>query len=418
MSKIIVEGKRRLAGKIRVHGAKNAVLPILAATILNGDESVIYDCPRIKDVDVSIEILRHLGCTVHWEDGALIVNSRGVSSHHIPESLMRESRASVVFLGALLTRCGHALISYPGGCVIGPRPIDLHLKAFNELGVKIEETHGFVSCATEGIIPGDIHLDFPSVGATQNVMLACCMARGTIRIYNAAQEPEIIDLQTYLNNCGCNIHGAGTPVIEIVGVERLHSATHTVIPDRIVAATYMAATVMAGGYIELQNVVYEHLTPVVSVMRDMGAHIDYHDGSVLLRSPRAIEAIPYLRTMPHPGFPTDAQALAMSVLTLARGTSIICEHIFESRYAHTTELAKMGADVTVDGRLAVIRGVGNLWGAKLSIPDLRAGAALVVAALGAVGTSELTNIHYLDRGYDGLVEGLAALGANISRLEE
>ncbi len=413
MSKIVIEGKKVLAGKVRVHGAKNSVLPILAATVLNGGQNVIYDCPRIKDVYSSLEILRHIGCTYTWEGNKLTVNSENVFCHHIPESLMSEMRSSVIFLGALVARCKKALISLPGGCNLGDRPIDMHTKAFAELGISIEELHGFISASCDSVKPTDLHLDFPSVGATENIMLVACMSSGTTKIYNAAREPEIADLAEFLNSAGANIKGAGTPVIEITGVESLRNVSHTLIPDRIVASTYMIAAAITGGYIEIQNVVYEHIAKVVAVLRESGCSVDYFNGSIILRSNKIIKPIDYLRTMPHPGFPTDASPQIIALLSIANGTSIIYENIFDNRFTHVTELKKMGADIKVEGRLAVIKGVDSLYGAKVTAPDLRAGAALAIAALAANGTTEINDIHHIERGYENFVENLQTLGAKI-----
>ncbi len=411
--KIIIEGGKRLTGKIYIHGAKNSVLPILAAAVLNGNVNIIYDCPRIKDVHSSLEILKHIGCTVEWEGTSLLIDSSNIRCHHIPECLMREMRSSVIFLGAILSRCRKALISEPGGCELGPRPIDLHLKSLKALGVTCEKTHGYLSFNADGLKASTIYLNFPSVGATENIMLIAVMADGVTKIYNAAKEPEIVDLQNYLNGMGADVKGAGTSVIEITGVKELKSVEHKVIPDRIVAATYLTAAAITGGYIEAQNVIFEHIEPVVTVLKEAGCCAEYSDNSLVLRCPKRLRAVDYIRTMPHPGFPTDAQAQVIAMLSVADGTSLVKENIFNNRFKHTEELRRMGADIKVEDKLAVIRGVEKLWGAKVTAPDLRAGAALVVAGLAAEGITEISDVHHIERGYEGLVEGLSALGANI-----
>lgn len=417
MKKFIVQGGRPLEGELWVHGAKNSVLPILAGAVLNGGVSVIHDCPNLRDVESSISILKYLGCEVKRENSTLTVDSSNAVGEDIPEKLMREMRSSIIFLGAILSRFRRARISMPGGCELGPRPIDLHLKAFRQLGIVITESHGFIDCVADKIIGANIHLDFPSVGTTENIMLAASMASGTTIITNSAKEPEIVDLQDYLNSMGARISGAGTGVIRIDGVKKLHDAEHCVIPDRIVAATYLACSAMAGGMVELKNVNPNHMEAVLAVMRDCGSKIYVNQNSLIHIAPKDILPVDCIRTQVYPGFPTDAQSPLMAVLTKAKGTSIFVENIFESRFKHVVELARMGADITVDGRMAVIRGVEKLTGASVNAMDLRGGAALVVSALGAEGTTQIEEIHHIDRGYENLEDALSSVGAKIKRIE-
>jgi len=415
MSRLIIEGGYPLEGELRVHGAKNAVLPILAATALSGGVSVIHSCPDLKDVQCTIAILEFLGCSIHREGSTLTVDSSGMENREIPEKLMREMRSSVIFLGALISRFGKTVTTMPGGCELGPRPIDLHIKALKQLGVNIEESHGNITCIADKLRGANIHLDFPSVGATENIMLAAACAEGTTVISNAAKEPEIADLQIYLNSMGAKVQGAGTSVVQIEGVERLSGAEHTVMPDRIVAATYLACSAVTGGMVEISNVEQSHMEAVISVMRDCGSKI-YMQGDKLIHiPPKTLKAIDCVRTLPYPGFPTDAQSPLMAAMTVANGTSIFVENIFESRFKHVVELARMGADITVDGRMAVIRGVARLSGARVSAMDLRGGAALVVAGLAADGYTEIDDIFHIDRGYECIESALSEAGAKIRR---
>ncbi len=398
MSKMIIEGGRRLDGQVRIHGSKNAVLPILAATVLNGGTNIIHDCPRIKDVFSSIEILKDLGCGITWEGNTLTVNSENISTQTIPENLMKEMRSSVIFLGAMIARSRKVTISMPGGCELGPRPIDLHLKAFRQLGISVNESHGYISCEVDKIICNDIHLDFPSVGATENIMLVAALADGVTTITNAAKEPEIVDLQDYLNKMGAKISGGGTGVITIEGVGKLGNVEHSVIPDRIVAATYLCAAAISGGRINTVNVIPSHIQSIISVLKDCGCKIRQDSNSVTIEAPLRPLPIDYIRTLPYPGFPTDSQSPVMSVLSIASGTSIITETMFENRFKHVSELNRMGADIKVDGRVAVIKGVKRLSGARITAMDLRGMAALVIAALNAEGTNEVDGLCQRDRG--------------------
>ncbi len=416
MSRILIEGGIPLSGVADVHGAKNAVLPILAATVLNEGVNVIHNCPNLRDVNITLEMLKYLGANVQREGDTLTIDTRGRLGNHIPEKLMRQLRSSIVFMGAILARNKRAKISAPGGCELGPRPIDLHIKALKELGVKIRETHGYIFCNGLGMEGKEIHLSFPSVGATENIMLAACLAKGKTIIQNVAKEPEIEDLAAYLNKMGAKISGAGTSRIVIDGVERLDAAEHRVMPDRIVATTYLCCAAVTGGSVEIRKVIPDHLSASLSCLRDCGCEIAVGRDWVKLKAPGRLHSVSDITTMPYPGFPTDAQSMFLAMLCTAEGTSIIKETIFESRFKLVEELVRMGADVTVDGRIAVVRGVPKLSGADVSAADLRGGAALVVAGLAAEGMTEVENPHFIDRGYEQLEETLTLLGAKIKRL--
>ncbi len=415
MSKYIIKGGNALNGKIKIHGAKNSVLPILAASVISGNESIIEDCPYISDCDESIKILEYLGCKVKRENGVLTINSKDLSSDTIPEHLMLKMRSSVIFLGALVSRCRSGKITLPGGCEIGPRPIDLHLKALREMGIKIEETGGIISCDAENIHGANIHLDFPSVGATENIMLAATGAEGNTVISNAAKEPEIVDLQDYLIKIGVKISGAGTDKIYIEGRPIYTGCTHKVIPDRIEAATYASAALITGGNVVLENIRRDHMEAFISALSDAGADFEIKKNTMSIKGHGRLSAVKRIRTSPYPGFPTDMQSVFMSLMTKSIGTSIIAENIFRDRFRHVDGLLRMGADIVTDGNVAVIKGVNRLTGAHVKAYDLRGGAALTIAALGAYGMSEIENICYIQRGYEKFDENLSILGADIRR---
>ena len=417
MSRILIEGGTPLSGAIDIQGAKNAVLPILAATVLNEGVNVLHNCPDLRDVDITLDILRYLGAKAERNGNTLTIDTRGQLGNHIPEKLMRQLRSSIVFMGAILARNKYAKISAPGGCELGPRPIDLHMKALRELGVKIKETHGYILCNGLEMQGKELHLSFPSVGATENIMLAAALAEGKTVIENAAVEPEIEDLASFLNQMGAKISGAGSSRIEIEGVSELRPTEYRVMPDRIVATTYLCCAAVTGGTVELRRVRPEHLSATLACLRECGCEVASGHDWVKLRAPQRLRAISEITTMPYPGFPTDAQSMFLAMLCTAEGTSIIKETIFESRFKIAEELVRMGADVTVDGRMAVIRGTPKLSGAIVSAADLRGGAALAVAALAAEGVTELENPHYIDRGYENLTETLALLGANVRRID-
>ena len=391
MSAYIIEGGHPLDGSVRIHGAKNSVLPILAACLLAPGECVIHNCPELSDVAASLDILRHLGCRAERQGDAVVVDASAPTGWDVPDALMREMRSSVIFLGAILGRMGRAELCAPGGCELGPRPIDLHLGA-------------------------DLVLSLPSVGATENAMLAAVCAAGTTTITNAAREPEIVDLQGFLRAIGAKVHGAGSSVITVEGGVPLHGGNYAVMGDRIVAATYLAAAASAGGTVEVTGVDYRHLSTVSAVLREAGCDVQSGAESIRLRRDGPLQGVRPVRTAPYPGFPTDAQAPLMAALTRGKGCTVFVENIFESRYRHVDELSRMGADIRVEGRVAVVYGVPRLHGAQVRATDLRGGAALAVAALGAEGRSELTGVHHIDRGYQSLEGDLSRLGAEIRRI--
>lgn len=415
MENLIISGGIRLEGKTRLQGSKNSSLPILAACAAVNGISVIHNCPRITDVDIAVAILERLGCRVSREGGTVTVDSGDINCSAIPEELMSEMRSSIIFLGALLARFGRGSATLPGGCEIGLRPIDMHIAAFRSMGVVIEESGGSMECtAPNGLAPCRISLSFPSVGATENIMLASLAAKGETVITNAAREPEIKDLADFLNECGANIIGAGQSVIRIYGGRRLTGAEHRVIPDRIVASTYMACAAVTGGRAVVTEVEREHLAPVIPVFELCGCKIDFANGEMSVTAPKRAERIKYLRTMPYPGFPTDSQALVTAVAATARGTSVISERVFENRFRHVPELIKMGADIRVeDSCVAVVEGVPSLHGAKVTASDLRGGSALIAAALGARGESVIDGVRHVLRGCEDVCGNLSRLGADI-----
>lgn len=416
MKKFVIEGGIPLKGELRVQGAKNAVLPILAATIMAGEECVIHNCPKLRDVDKTELVIRELGCKVKRENECIIIDPSLISSCRIGEALMREMRSSIIFLGAILTACGRAEVGMPGGCPIGLRPIDLHIKAMKKMGVVINEEHGYLKCECKRMKGCDIHLDFPSVGATENIMLAAVKAEGTTIITNAAREPEIYDLACFLNMMGADVQGAGSSVITINGVGELHGAEYRIMPDRIVAQTYLIAAMMTGGEIRLNEARAVHMRAVLSALSEMGGKITVDDRSVTLKSSGHINSIHTLRTMPYPGFPTDIQSPFMALSTLADGTSVFVENIFENRFRHVNELVRMGADIKVEGRSAVVRGVKKLYGANVEASELRGGAALVLAGLAADGETTVGGIEFIDRGYENFESCLSSCGAKIRRI--
>ncbi len=408
-------GGRRLSGSVEVHGAKNSVLPILAATLLNGGVSRIHNCPKLSDVDASIAILRHLGCRVTREDDVVTVDSATLERSDVPDRLMREMRSSVIFLGPILARTGEADVSMPGGCELGPRPIDLHLAALRRMGASVEQRGGSLLCRGGQRLRGaEIELALPSVGATENAMLAACGAAGTTCIRNAAREPEIIDLARFLRAMGADVRGEGSSVIAVEGRRPLHDCAHRVIGDRIVAATYLSAAAAAGGDVRLIGVEPEQISTVSSLLRTAGAAVDCGAQEIRLRcNAGELRAPGAIRTSPYPGFPTDAQPVVMGALCRARGTTVFVETMFENRYRHVDELRRMGAEIRVEDRVAVVTGVERLHGAPVEAHDLRGGGALAVAALGAEGVTVLTGLHHIRRGYASLPEDLRALGAEI-----
>ncbi len=419
MKNIVINGGRRLDGSVQLQGSKNSALPILAATVAVCGTSVIHNCPDLTDISAALKILRHLGCKTKREGHTVIVDASGACSFDIPEKLMREMRSSIVFLGALIARFGRASVTPPGGCEIGLRPIDLHLASLKGMGAEIEEKNGRLEFSAKGGVKGThISLSFPSVGATENIMLASMAADGETVITNAAREPEIVDLADFLNRCGARIRGAGQSVIHISPAKSLLPAEHTIIPDRIVASTYMACAASAGGTVAVNGIIREHLTPVISVFESAGCNVMLSGRELIIRAPRRLSRIRYMRTMPYPGFPTDSQAIIMAMLATANGTSVITEKIFENRFRHVPELVKMGADIRVEnGCVAVVEGVERLRGANVAATDLRGGCALAVAALGAEGETVISNIYHIDRGCENFESGLSRLGADVKRIQ-
>ena len=416
MEKLFIQGGRRLSGTVKISGAKNAVLPVIAASLLASTPSVIEEIPDLDDVKTITEVLQYLGLTTRWQEpGSLFIDSTGVKSCEASYELVRKMRASFLVMGPLLSRFQEARISLPGGCAIGSRPIDLHLKGFEALGAEIILGHGFIEArAPHGLQGAKIYLDFPSVGATENIMMAASLAKGQTIIENAAQEPEIVDLANYLNSMGANVRGAGTNAIRIEGVRQLTGTTYAVIPDRIEAGTYMAAAAITGGDVVLKNVLFEHMKPLVAKLKEAGVDIEVEVDQIRVNATDGLRAVD-IKTLPYPGFPTDMQAQFMALMTVAKGSSVITETVFENRFMHVDELKRMGANIKIDGRIAMVDGVARLTGCPVTATDLRAGAALVVAALAAEGRTEIGSVHHIDRGYDRIVDKLKGLGADISR---
>lgn len=418
MNRYMINGGKRIYGEAKVQGSKNSVLPILAATVLVRGESVIQNCPDISDVEATVKILRHLGCKVKREGHTVTVDSADVNRADIPDDLMREMRSSVVFLGAIIGRMGKASLSTPGGCEIGLRPIDLHLDAIQRFGVNIREEFAKIDFEVINTLEGtNIALSFPSVGATENIILTACTAKGTTVITNAAREPEISDLADFLNSCGAKISGTGEGTVIIEGVKALRSVQYKVIPDRIVAATYMAAAAMTHGKIHLTNLIPAHIAPAVPVFEEAGCDISIRGSTLTLTAPPVLKSVKTVRTMPYPGFPTDMQAQIMAMMTVCRGTSVIIETIFESRYKHVSELLRFGAKIRVDGRMAVIEGVEKLTGASVIASDLRGGASLVLAGLAADGLTVVDDIKFIARGYENMSGILSSLGCDMQAVD-
>lgn len=418
MQVLRIEGGRRLCGEIDIQGAKNSVLPILSACVLCGGEVQLHRCPGLADVYAALRILTSLGCKCRIEGDTVTVDPRGLDSACISDMLMRLMRSSIIFLGALLGRTGECSLGFPGGCELGPRPIDMHLAALRQMGADITEEHGRLICKTpDGLHGGLINLSFPSVGATENIMLAACTAQGETIISNAAREPEIVDLAQFLIGCGADIKGAGGHRIAINGKahSELHGCEYTIMPDRIAAATYLCAAAATGGEAVIKGAKAGDIEAVINLLRQAGCSV-YESGGICISSKKRLNAVRTVRTGPHPGFPTDAQAVVMAALAKARGTSIFIEDIFENRFRHVDEIVRMGADIKTEGRVAVVSGVERLTGARVVAPDLRGGAALCVAACAAEGETVISNVDLIDRGYDSIEQALSDLGAKIQRV--
>jgi len=417
LTKIIIEDRCILKGDVRVHSAKNAILPIIAASMLTSEASMLEEVPCLDDVDIMEEVVRSIGAEVERTDSSLTIKAESLNSFEATYELIRKMRASFLIMGPMLARIGRVKISLPGGCAIGTRPIDLHLKGFSLMGANITLGHGYIEAYAEKLKGETIYLDFPSVGATENLMMAGCLAAGTTIIENAAEEPEIVDLAGFLSKMGAVIKGAGTDTIRIEGVKELKGTTHTAIPDRIEAGTFMVAAAATGGDVTVEGVVPEHLKPVTAKLKEMGAEVQEYERAIRVKAPERLNSVD-IKTMPYPGFPTDMQSQIMTAMCLAKGTSIATETVFENRFMHINELKLMGALIKVDGRSAIIEGCDRLSGAKVKATDLRAGAALAIAGLCAEGRTEITDIYHIDRGYIKIEEKLKKLGADIKRIEE
>ncbi|UFJ40147.1 UDP-N-acetylglucosamine 1-carboxyvinyltransferase [Brevibacillus humidisoli] len=419
MEKIIVRGGKALAGKVKVSGAKNAVLPIIAASILAEEGTcVIHDVPALDDVYTICELLKTLQISITYEDEMLTINAANLDGCEAPYELVRKMRASFLVMGPLLARRGKARIALPGGCAIGTRPIDQHLKGFEAMGAKIEIGQGFIEAVADGRLKGaKIYLDVASVGATENIMMAAAIAEGTTVIENAAEEPEIVDLANFLNGMGAKIRGAGTGSIRIEGVDRLHGCTHAVIPDRIEAGTFMVAAAISGGDVFVEGVICDHLKPITAKLREMGVEVDEQENGVRVKRTESLRAVD-VKTLPYPGFPTDMQSQIMALLLASEGTSIVTETVFENRFMHVEEFRRMSANIKIEGRSAIVEGGAQLTGCRVCATDLRAGAALVLAGLIAEGETEVIGLEHLDRGYVNFAEKLQALGADVKRVKE
>jgi len=419
LGKIVVRGGRQLSGRVKADGAKNAVLPILAASLLGQDGvSTIYEVPALDDVHTIIDVLSFIGVDIQYHDGTVTTNASRIQRTEAPYDLVRKMRASFLVMGPLLAREGHARIALPGGCAIGSRPVDLHLKGFEAMGAEIHIGQGYIDAKVEDKLQGaKIYLDYASVGATENIIMAAVLAEGTTVIENAAQEPEIVDLANFLNSMGAKVRGAGTGTIRIDGVKKLTSTVHSIIPDRIEIGTYMVATAITGGNVLIENAITDHLKPLIAKLEEMGVIIEEEEDGLRVRATHPLKSID-IKTLPHPGFPTDMQSQMMALLLKAQGTSIITETVFENRFMHVEEFKRMNANIKIEGRTAVIEGNANLVGSRVEATDLRAGAALVIAGLVSEGETEVTGLHHIDRGYVDLVGKLQSLGADLERVDE
>ncbi|MGB5822863.1 MAG: UDP-N-acetylglucosamine 1-carboxyvinyltransferase [Proteocatella sp.] len=417
MAYIVVKESKPLKGTVKISGSKNAVLPIIAATLLVDGISVIKSVPNLRDVSVMSDLLRYLGAKVQYDGETLVVDATEITETEAPYHLVNKMRASFLVMGSLLARFNCAKISMPGGCAIGTRPIDLHLKGFKSMGATIASDHGYVEAHAEKLMGSKIYLDFPSVGATENIMMAAVLAQGITTIENAAEEPEIVDLANFLNKMGGKVRGAGTNTIKITGVEKLVAVEHTVIPDRIEAGTFMVAAAMTKGDVFVDNVIIDHIKPVVAKLIEVGCIVEEHENGVRVIGTENLMAT-NIKTLPHPGFPTDMQSQFMAMLCIANGKSTITETVFENRFMNVPELIRMGANIEINGKSAIVEGRGKLTGSEVMATDLRAGAALVISGLVAEGETIVKNIYHIERGYVDLVEKLSMLGAEIYRVEE
>ena len=420
MAKYIIEKTGPLQGEIEISGSKNAVLPIMAAALLAEGECEINDVPALCDVDVMCKLLESIGSkiTEDYVNKTVIIKTDRIIAEQAPYELVKRMRASILTMGPLLAKMGHARVALPGGCPIGARPIDLHLKGFQALGAEIEQGHGYVEARAKKLVGCKIYLDFPSVGATENIMMAASLAEGTTIIENAAEEPEIVDLANFMNKMGAKVKGAGTDTVRIEGVASLHGTKHAVIPDRIETGTFMVAAAITRGNVLIKNVVSDHVKPVIAKLIECGVIVEDTDEGIRVRGDVHELISTDIKTMPYPGFPTDMQPLLMAFLTTVKGPSVVVETVFENRFMHVGELNRMGADIKIEGRSAIIQGQRPLQGAQVICTDLRAGAAMVLAGFMAEGTTELSEIYHLDRGYAMFAEKFALLGATITRIDD
>ncbi len=414
MSKYIIKGDAKINGEVDISGSKNSALPIIAACILNGGVNTLYNVPNIRDTNGMLEILTDLGCKVIKKKNKVIIDSSGVNKIQINEKLMREMRSSVIIVGALLARFRKAIFSYPGGCEIGARPIDLHINGFKKLGINIDENTRYIVCKCDKIIPAEIQLDFPSVGATENLMLASVLSDGETILRNVAMEPEIEDLQNFLNRMGAKISGAGSNIIRIKGVKNLREVSYNIMPDRIETGTFLCFAATTGGKIELNNVKDEIVLPILAKLEEAGCKIYREHNKIILDAPKRLKAV-NIQTLPYPGFPTDMQSIFLATLITAKGTSIITENIFENRFKCVPELVRMGAKISVSGSSAIIKGVRKINGTNLIATDLRGGVALIVAALRAKGTTIIENCEFVERGYEKLEYKLKKLDIDFTK---
>lgn len=416
--KLVIKQSGPLKGKVRISGSKNSVLPIIAATLLTQGENIIEEVPLLNDVEIMCNLIESIGGEItRTGNSKLSISSKGINEIVAPYELVSKLRASFLVMGPLLARVGEAKISMPGGCAIGTRPVDLHLKGFAAMGAEINNSSGYIHATAKKLKGAQIYLDFPSVGATENILMAACLAEGSTIIENASVEPEVVDLANFLIMAGADIKGAGTDTIKITGVDELKATSHLVIPDRIEAGTFMVAAAITQGDIIIENVIPDHLKPVSAKLKECGVEISEELTSIRVKADTKMKAVD-IKTLPYPGFPTDMQSQIASLMSLSEGTSVIVETIFENRFMHVSELNRMGANIKIDGRTAVIEGKGILNGARVKANDLRAGAALVLAGLSAEGITEVTNAEHIFRGYENIDEKLKSLGADVSKEEE
>ena len=407
-----LKGVKKLEGIVNISGSKNASLPILAATILNGKKATIYNLPDIKDVKTTLKILELLGCKVDKKKNKVIIDSSNMDKYTVPHDLMRELRSSVILAGSIIGRFKRAIFSYPGGCEIGARPIDLHIENFKKIGINIEENAGYIVCNCDKIKTAEIHLEFPSVGATENLILASILSDAELTITNAAMEPEIVDLQEFLNRMGAKVYGAGTNCVKVVGVKRLKEVSYTIMPDRIETGTFLAMCAATSGNLELKNTNYNHIIPVLDKLEEAGCKIEKDKNNIYIETKKRLRAID-IKTLPYPGFPTDMQSIFLGMLCNAKGTSVITENIFENRFKCVPELNRMGAKIKIEGNTAIVKGVRRLTGTEVRATDLRGGIALVIAGLTANGYTKIENIGFIERGYEKLETKLTKIGASI-----